>query len=332
MNRITCFAILVTIAVNCAVAHEVRPAYLQVQQKAADTYDILWKVPAIGDNLRLGLYVDLPAGCVNVTEPTGIFSNGSFTERWTLQRPGGLEGESIHISGLSATVTDVLMRYETLDGATQVGRITPGSPTIVLKASSGVLELGVTYVRLGFEHILLGVDHLLFVLGLMLIVRTRMMLVKTITAFTVAHSLTLAIATLGYASAPLPPLNAMIALSILFLGPEIVRVERGQSSLTIQYPWIVAFAFGLLHGFGFASGLTTTGMAPAAIPQALLWFNVGVELGQLTFVAVVIALARAFHVLEMKWPTIIARAPGYFVGICGAFWTIQRTVMMLEGK
>ncbi len=177
---------------------------------------------------------------------------------------------------------------------------------------------------------MLGVDHLLFVLGLLLIVQGRMMLFKTITSFTVAHSITLAIATLGFASIPLPPLNAAVALSILFLGPEIVRSWRGETSLTIQYPWIVAFMFGLLHGFGFASGLSTTGMPSAELPSALLFFNVGVELGQLTFVFLVLWLIRSFRILEIHWPRWAQRIPGYAVGSLGAFWTIQRTFMLLR--
>ena len=181
------------------------------------------------------------------------------------------------------------------------------------------------------RHILFGADHLLFVLGLMLIVKGRVALLKTITAFTVAHSITLAIATLGYGSVPLPPLNVAIALSILFLGPEIVRVWRGETSLTIRYPWIVAFLFGLLHGFGFASGLTTTGMPHGEIPVALLCFNVGVELGQLVFVLTAIALARSFEILEVRWPRWVRALPGYTVGSLGAFWTIQRTVILLGG-
>jgi hypothetical protein len=154
------------------------------------------------------------------------------------------------------------------------------------------------------------------------------MLIKTITAFTVAHSITLALATLGYASIPGPPLNAAIALSILFLGPEIVRVWRGQTSFTIRHPWVVAFAFGLLHGFGFASGLSTVGMPKAEIPLALLAFNIGVELGQLAFVFLMLLLVRAFRVLELHWPRWAELLPGYAVGSLGAFWTIQRTVMM----
>jgi hydrogenase/urease accessory protein HupE len=184
------------------------------------------------------------------------------------------------------------------------------------------------YVGLGFHHILLGVDHLLFVLGLLLIVRGRMKLLKTITAFTVAHSLTLAIATLGFATPDLEPLNAAIALSILFLGPEIVRYWRGETSLTIQYPWVVAFLFGLLHGFGFATGLSTTGMPAGELPWALLFFNIGVEVGQVAFVGVCFALVKAWKVLEVRWPLWVLRTPGYAVGICGAYWMIQRVVMM----
>ena len=168
-------------------------------------------------------------------------------------------------------------------------------------------------------------------LGLLLIVRGRLMLLKTITAFTVAHSITLGLATLGYASVPLPPLNAAIALSILFLGPEIVRSWRGGTSLTIACPWVVAFLFGLLHGFGFASGLTTTGMPRMEIPLALLFFNVGVEAGQLVFVGTALALARSFTVLEVRWPRWVQALPGYTVGSLGAYWTIQRTWMLLGG-
>ena len=184
-------------------------------------------------------------------------------------------------------------------------------------------------MQLGFQHILLGADHLLFVLGLMLIVADRWMLVKTLTAFTVAHSITLALATLGYASAPLLPLNAAIALSILFLGPEIVRAWRGETSFTIRHPWVVAFAFGLLHGFGFASGLTEMGLPKDEIPLALLLFNIGVELGQLAFVLLVVLLERAFRVLEVRWPLPLQRLPGYVVGTLGAFWTIQRTLVLV---
>jgi hypothetical protein len=181
------------------------------------------------------------------------------------------------------------------------------------------------------EHILQGIDHLLFVLGLLLIVGSRYTLLKTITAFTIAHSITLGIATLGYASAPVQPLNAAIALSILFLGPEIVRVWRGETSFTIRHPWVVAFAFGLLHGFGFASGLNTIGLSKVEIPMALLLFNVGVEIGQLFFVLIIVLLERSFRILEIRWPRWAEALPAYTVGSLGAFWTIQRVAIMVGG-
>jgi hypothetical protein len=158
------------------------------------------------------------------------------------------------------------VRIERLDGAHSTELVHPSRPYIEIPAPRGALATATIFLTQGIEHILLGADHLLFVLGLVLIVRSPWMLVKTISAFTVAHSITLAAATLGLASIPAPPLNAAIALSILFLGPEIVRSWRGETSFTIRHPWVVAFAFGLLHGFGFASGLTSAGPAARGHP------------------------------------------------------------------
>jgi hydrogenase/urease accessory protein HupE len=185
------------------------------------------------------------------------------------------------------------------------------------------------FLNLGVEHIWLGVDHLLFVFGLLLLVKSRWMLLKTVTAFTVAHSITLALATLGYAHLPGPPLNAAIALSILILGVEIVRSRSGATSVTALHPWIVAFAFGLLHGFGFASGLSALGLPAADIPWALVMFNVGVEIGQVSFVLLILLLERSFRQLEIRWPRWVQALPGYTVGSLGAFWTIQRAAMLL---
>jgi len=320
-------AAFLAIPLRDARAHETRPGYLQLRQTGAETWEVFWKVPARGD-LRLALYPRFPEGSTFGAEPIRYQTGGSYVERATLTRPGGLEGARITVDGLSATLTDVLVRVERSDGATWTARLTPAAPSFVFEASKSALRVAATYTVVGFEHILLGVDHLLFVLGLLLIVRGRGTLVKTITAFTLAHSLTLAIATLGVASAPLPPLNAAIALSILFLGPEIVRAWRGQTSLTLRRPWLVAFAFGLLHGFGFASGLSTIGLPRSEIALGLLWFNVGVELGQLAFVCLALALARSFRVLEMRWPLWVRRLPGYAVGVCGAYWTIQRLSLL----
>jgi hydrogenase/urease accessory protein HupE len=323
------FALLIGLAclAGTAAAHEVRPGYLEIREFKAGSYDVLWKVPANGE-FRLGMYVRLPKGCTGAPS-SGAMVGGAFVERFRANCPGGLTGKVVTIDGLSATRTDVLARIERLDGTTQTTRLTPDSPSFEVTAAPSRFEVARTYFALGVEHILLGVDHLLFVLGLMLIVANRWMLLKTITAFTLAHSITLAIATLGYASAPVPPLSAAIALSILFLGPEIVRVWRGETSFAIRHPWVVAFVFGLLHGFGFASGLTMMGLPQKEIPLALLFFNVGVEAGQLAFVLAVVFLERAFRLLEIHWPRWVQLLPWYIVGSLGAFWTIQRTMMMM---
>ena len=223
----------------------------------------------------------------------------------------------------------MLVRVEMLDGRTWSTIVRPPQPWLEIAAAQSRWQVVGTYAVQGIRHILFGADHLLFVLGLLLIVKDRWMLLKTVTAFTVAHSITLAVATLGYAEAPALPLNAAIALSILFLGPEIVRTWRGETSFTIRHPWVVAFAFGLLHGFGFASALTSAGLPKAEVPLALVSFNVGVELGQLAFVAVVVAMERAFRVLEFRWPRWVEALPGYTVGTLGAYWTVQRVAVLL---
>jgi hydrogenase/urease accessory protein HupE len=311
-------------------AHELRPAYLEVRQTGLDTYEVLWKVPARGEELRLALYVRLPPNCQH-TMPQKAVVGGAYAERWRVQCTGGLTDDAIRIDGLSTTLTDVLVRVERLDGTAQVTRLTPSEPAFVVEASPDRLQAVVTYLKLGVEHITLGIDHLLFVLGLLLIVQGRSRLLKTITAFTLAHSVTLVVATLGYARVPLPPVEMAIALSILFLGPEVIRSWRGESSLTIRYPWMVAFGFGLLHGFGFASGLSIAGLPQAHLPLALFSFNVGVELGQLVFVAVALLLTGSFHALKIRWPVWVLRTPGYVVGTCGAYWTIQRGLMLFGG-
>jgi hydrogenase/urease accessory protein HupE len=314
-----------------ARAHETRPAYLELKETAPGQFSVIWRTPVLA-GMRLPVALKLPEGVRNVEEPGVQELPDSLLERRRIDAgPNGLAGKRIEFPGLQFTITDVLVRIERLDGTHSTELVRPPRPWVEIAAPRGVLATASIFLAQGIEHILLGVDHLLFVLGLLLIVRTPWMLVKTITAFTVAHSITLAIATLGVAQIPAAPLNAAIALSILFLGPEIVRAWRGETSFTIRHPWIVAFAFGLLHGFGFASGLAAIGLPQADIPLALLMFNVGVEIGQLAFVALILLLARAFKVLRVHWPRAMELAPAYVVGSLGAFWTIQRLVLMVEG-
>jgi hydrogenase/urease accessory protein HupE len=321
---------LVLLQATPARAHEARPGFLELRETAPETYALLWKRP-IGGEVEIRIAPVVPEGCRLATRDRQQLTPGAVIVRGTLTCQAGLAGKTIVVAGLEATVTDVLVRLHHADGRLESHLLRPATPTVVLGGATSATERALGYVQLGVQHILLGVDHLLFVLGLLLLVSDRWMLVKTVSSFTVAHSLTLAIATLGRASAPLPPLNAAIALSILFLGPEIVRTWRGETSFTIRHPWVVAFAFGLLHGFGFASGLAAMGLPRGEVPLALLLFNVGVELGQVAFVLLVILLERAFRVLEVRWPRLVRRMPGYAVGALGACWTIQRTVVLLGG-
>jgi hydrogenase/urease accessory protein HupE len=313
-----------------AQAHELDPGFLQLNETAPGVYAVMWKVPTAGGR-RMPLDPVFPEGCRATSPVTSRPSGTGFVERWTVDCGADLVGATLRIGGLERTYTDVMVRVEPAGVAPLSYIVQSINPSVVIGGAGQGSQGAVGYLWLGFEHILLGFDHLLFVLGLLLIVQNRWMLLKTVTSFTVAHSITLAIATLGLASAPAAPLNAVIALSILFLGPEIVRVWRGETSLTIRHPWLVAFAFGLLHGFGFASGLSTIGLPQAEIPLALLLFNVGVELGQLVFVVMILALARSFRILEVRWPRWAEMIPGYTVGSLGAFWTIQRTLMLLGG-
>jgi hydrogenase/urease accessory protein HupE len=324
------FIILLLLAVAKPLgAHEMRPAYLEITETDPGAYDVVWKVPARGETKRLSLYVRFAEDVEIVTGPVGGIIGGAHIKRWRIRRPGGLAGTPVVIDGLAATYTDALVRVSLRDLEPQSILLKPENPSFVIANNPTGWEVAGTYFRLGVEHILLGVDHLLFVLGLLLLVDWRWMLIKTITAFTVAHSITLALSTFAIIRVPALPLNAAIALSILFLGPEIVRKWRGQTSFTIRHPWVVAFIFGLLHGIGFASGLSLTGVPRSEIPSALLCFNLGVEAGQLAFILVALLAARAIRTLELDRPQWVTRIPGYAVGSLGAFWTIQRVVPIL---
>ncbi|HYN27363.1 MAG TPA: HupE/UreJ family protein [Burkholderiales bacterium] len=307
-----------------ALAHEARPAYLQLRQTDAETYDVLWKVPGLGEDKRLALDVEFASGTTTIDPLRVSFANNAFVQRWRVQRAGGLDGTSIRIAGLQATLTDVLVRLERLDGTTQTIRVMPASPEFVIEASPGHWEVARTYLGLGVEHILLGIDHLLFVLALVILVEGARRLVWTITAFTAAHSLTLAAATLGWVHVPPPPVEACIALSIVFLASEIMHARAGRPGLTCRQPWTVAFMFGLLHGLGFAGALSEVGLPANAIPTALLFFNVGVEIGQLLFIAAVLAViagARRVRLPRGNWSW---QLPVYAIGMVAGYWTIDR--------
>jgi hypothetical protein len=310
-----------------AWGHEVRPGYLELRQTGADTWSVLWKVPALGD-MRLSIHPQFPEHCAPASEPVAFQSDGAYTERTAIACKGGLVGRSIGIGGLAATMTDVLVRSVRSDGSVQVARLTPSAPAFVFEAVLGPLQVAGTYTVLGVEHILGGVDHLLFVLGLLLLVRGIWPLVRTITAFTVAHSITLAAATLGWVQVPQAPVEAVIALSILFLASELAKQHDGHAGLMERYPWIVAFSFGLLHGFGFAGALREVGLPGSDIPLALFTFNAGVEIGQLLFVAIVLLAMAGLRRWSLWIPGWARAAPAYGIGAMAAFWWLQRMALL----
>jgi len=242
----------------------------------------------------------------------------------------GLSGR-LSFMGLGSKQSVATIRVLPRDGPPQAYTVSAARPVVTVSRDPGRdfaawLDLADTYVNLGIDHILRGIDHLLFVLGLIWLVRRGWMLVHTITAFTVGHSLSLAAATFGWVGVPERPLNAAIAVSIVFVGVEIVKLQRGQVGLTARYPWVVAFAFGLLHGLGFATALTTLGIPQATLPFALLFFNIGVEIGQLVFVLVVLALIWAHRQAEATLPRWGAALPAYVIGSVAAFWFLARVV------
>jgi hypothetical protein len=254
MRKIFTILLLFLVVTGSAIADEIRPGYLELSSTDGSVYSVKWKVPMKG-NMVLSLKPILPETCSERTPPSSMASGGAMITRWSISCPAGIEEGHIRIDGLENTMTDVLVRVVRQDGMTQMVRLTPSETGFQVAAETTTLEVIQVYTALGIEHILLGVDHLLFVFALLLIVNGWRRLVGTITAFTLAHSITLFAATLGYANVPQAPVEAVIALSILFLATEIIHNRQGRPGMAKRFPWLVAFIFGLLHGFGFAGAL-----------------------------------------------------------------------------
>jgi len=305
-----------------ACAHEVRPAYLQIDQIDDNRYSLLWRTPVLS-GVRLPVILRFTKGIEVVSGPSERTLSDSVVERGILEAKAGLSGQRIDFVGLQATITDVLVRIRLLDGSLNTTLVRPATPWIEIRDKASALQVASLFVLQGIEHILFGFDHLLFVAALMLIVRNWLVLVKTVTAFTVAHSITLTCATLGWMVPPSGPVEILIAFSIVLIACEIVAKERGQSNLALRSPWIVAFAFGLLHGFGFAGALQDLGLPQGDIPLALLSFNVGVEAGQLLFVSVLLLVYFGLKQL-VQIPQRAVLVSAYLIGCVAAYWTVER--------
>jgi hydrogenase/urease accessory protein HupE len=311
-----------------AVAHEIRPGFLEITQFEDGRVRVLWKQPMRGQ-MTLRLQPVLSSGWLEESEALTSYTAGAKMMVWNIgagETP--LEGQTVTIAGLEMTLTDVLLKVTLGDGTRITRLLRPESASMEITKEAAGRVVVRDYLKLGIEHILLGVDHLLFVFGLLLLSKGFKLLLKTITSFTVGHSISLALATLGVVNVPGPPLNAAIALSIVFLAVELVRARRGDMSVTIKKPWLVSFAFGLIHGLGFASALVNLGLPQSSVPLALLFFNIGVEVGQVLFIVIVLALLASWRRMELRLPVWGQPLPAYTMGSIAAVWFVGRFVAM----
>ncbi|AXI45588.1 hypothetical protein C1J03_05780 [Sulfitobacter sp. SK012] len=312
--------------------HALEPGYLEIGPAADNQWQVTWRVPDVSGR-PMEIEAELPEGCEPRRGSMPRFDGRAYVSGWiaTCENPIW-EGE-VFIDGLESTATDVLVRFVPEPGASATTlRLTPDAPSATLPEALTTLSVISSYFTLGFDHILGGIDHLLFVFALLLLVPDRRNLIWTITAFTVSHSITLAAATTGWVSLPAPPVEAVIALSIAFLAVEIVNKHKDRQTMMQRSPWLVAFAFGLLHGLGFAGALQEIGLPQSEIPIALVAFNFGIEAGQLVFVACLLVIAMVFRRAIAAWaspnPRLVGfgtSLAGYMIGSVAAFWTIERT-------
>lgn len=307
-----------------SLADEIRMAYLEINQNSKDSFSILLKTP-IKNARKIPLNLEFPKSCTNKSEVESQLVNKAFLSTWSLTCSENLVGQQIKIDGLKISKTDMLLQLKLSDKETHTALLTAQNNTYEIPAEQSSLHVIKTYTYLGVEHILEGFDHLLFVLALLLIVRDIKTLIWTITAFTLAHSITLAGSSLGYMSLPSAPVESIIALSIMFLAMEVIHQERGVEGMASRFPWLVSFTFGLLHGFGFAGALADIGLPEQSVPLALLFFNVGVELGQLLFVSVVLSIGFIFR--KILFGSLLNNSKTvlvYVIGSISSFWFIER--------
>lgn len=314
-----------------ALAHEVRPALLQITQTAADRYEVLWKRPILGE-VALRLQPRMSSGWLAAPPREQFAGSGYLVTRWSVRSTAPLDGQIVTIDGLDESITDVLVQVATLDGRETDAVIRPARPELRLDVGRAAAPGAPAYLRLGVAHILGGVDHLMFVFGLLLLVGPNRRLAAAITAFTVAHSLTLGASALGWVTAPAAVIEALVALSIVFVAVELARGPDA-GGLTRRHPWLVAFTFGLLHGFAFAGALAEIGLPAHAAVPALFLFNLGVEIGQLLFVAAALgamwAVARGVRALRhggwpIRAPALARLAPAYGIGCFATYWFLER--------
>ena len=317
-----------------ARAHEVRPALLQITETAPSTWSIFWKQPAAGD-VALRLTPHLSRGWLEANPTDQYVAPGFLVRTWQVSSPLPLLGQSLAIEGLDQTITDVFVQVSFLDGQHLDAVVKPDRPRLLLVMAQKAQQPGVmAYLRLGIEHIVTGIDHLLFVLGLLLLVGINRQIIKAVSAFTIAHSLTLTAAALGLVNIPTAVIEALVALSIVFVAVELLAPSGQNKTLLRRYPWLVAFVFGLLHGLAFAGALAQIGLPPRSALVSLLLFNIGVEIGQLAFIGLAVMTILILRRLRERLSWDLAPAarltPAYVIGCFASFWFIERLVVAFQ--
>jgi hydrogenase/urease accessory protein HupE len=316
------FILLLINLTSATWAHEIRPAYLQITETAANEYEVIWKVPVFE-----GRAFDISPAWSALESQSLIsekFLPDALIRKYQWVGSDKIGGSQLSFPRLSATLIDVIIYIKLSDDISYTLMAQPESPSIHIPVEPNPSTVIVSYLKLGIEHILMGFDHLLFVLCLILLIQQKTQLIKTITSFTLAHSITLAMSALGWFVLPSPPVEAVIALSIMFLAREYYFFHKGGSSLTVQYPWSVAFIFGLLHGLGFAGALTDIGLPQSQVPLSLLFFNVGVEVGQLAFIALMLILGYFLSKILIHKVVRYQRLLAFSIGGTSTFWLIER--------
>jgi hydrogenase/urease accessory protein HupE len=323
-----------------ARADDLRPGYLEIREicaapasdcpsapaRTAHLYAITWKAP-IKPGLAARVVPTFPADCTATAAPERSVDSAALLARWSITCTKPLAGRSVRLTGIEGTPGDALLRYQSRDGTIQAARLTPAAPVATILAKPDKRQVARTYFATGVTHILMGYDHLLFVLGLVLLLNGGWRVAATVTAFTISHSLTLTTTTLNLISLPRAPVEAAIALSIVFLAVEIVKREPGSPRLSERSPWIVAFLFGLLHGFGFAGALAEIGLPQGEIPTALLTFNLGVEAGQLIIVGAAMAALWGLRKAKAEWLKPAQTVIAYAIGSVAAMWLLERVLV-----
>lgn len=325
MNAIR-FLLLIFMCGTFAAADEIKLAYLEIKESSPEHYIVLLKTPT-RKTQKLAIKMLLPKSCSLTLAKSVQILKSAYVKNWQMKCVEGLTDKTLIIEGLKATGMDLLLHFELLSGVSHSVMLSPSKQSYLVPKAASSWQIVKTYTWLGITHILLGFDHLLFVFALLLLVKNMRRLLWTVTAFTLAHSLTMVVATLGIVTVPQAPVEAIIALSILFLAMEIIREKQGNIGLTSRYPWVIAFVFGLLHGFGFAGALAEIGLPQQAITLALVFFNIGVEVGQLAFVLTVLIITVLLR--RFDYPALldgIETVIVYIMGGVSAFWLIERTI------